>query len=118
MPRTKSTDIMIRDKQIAEEAGEGVSRRVLARKYGVSEARISQIVLQEQEKISDDAARATLEAQLEFALGKALALLCADPQQKVTPSGKLVYMPLMDEHGERLRNSRCYYMYHGRLAVL
>jgi hypothetical protein len=106
MPRTRSAEVAYRDELISQEAGEGIPRREIARKYGITEARVSQIVLAHHEEISTDAARAESVALLEFGLEKAAELLRMPPQRKVSPSGKMVFEPLLDENGEILRNNR------------
>ena len=44
MARTKSTEAILRDQEIVAEARRNVPRRDIARKYGISESRVSQIV--------------------------------------------------------------------------
>lgn len=94
---------MIRDDQIAREAGEGIPRRELAAKYGITEARISQIVLAKHEEITDDANRAILFAELDFVKSKILEIFSRPRPPKVTPSGLIVFEPLIDENGEPVR---------------
>jgi transcriptional regulator with XRE-family HTH domain len=100
VPRVRSTELIVRDSEIARRAGEGESRRALAEEYGVSQARISQIVLAEQEEISDDANRAMMVANLFFVAENILAIQRRPRPPKVTPSGRIVYEPLLDENGE------------------
>lgn len=100
MPRIRSTDLVLRDGEIARRAGEGENRRLLAEEYGISQARISQIVLAEQDAITDDANRALLVAQLDFVKEKILEIFSRPRSPKVTPSGRLVFEPLLDENGE------------------
>ena len=44
MPRIKSTEIILRDEEIVAAARRNIPRRDIAKKYGISEARVSQIV--------------------------------------------------------------------------
>lgn len=97
MPRTRSAELAVRDEQIAIEAGEGIPRHVLAKKYGISEARLSQIILAKQDEISDDANRALLFAQLDFVKQRILEIFSRPRPVKVNPSGRLVYEPLMED---------------------
>src|ERR1700722_14578139 len=106
VPRTRSAELANRDDIIAKEAGEGVPRRELAAKYGVSQARISQIVLAHHEEISDEATRAQMVASLFFVAENLLEIQRRPRPPKVTPSGKLVYEPLLDEDGNPMRDNR------------
>lgn len=95
-----------RDEIIAQEVGEGFPRREVAKKYGITEARVSQIMLAHHEEISDDAVRAEAIAQLDYTLQKVMETFQRPRQLKVTPSGRIVYEPLLDEDGEPLRDNR------------
>ena len=106
MPRTRSAEVAYRDEQIAKEAGEGISRRELAAKYGVTQARISQIILAHHEEISDEATRAEMVAHLFFVAQNLLEIQRRPRPPKVSASGKLIYEPLLDENGEPLRDNR------------
>ena len=106
MPRTRSTELILRDQEITRRRGEGESAWKLSQEFGVSIARISQIMLANHEEISDDAARAEGVAFLDSALEKVMETLHLPLQQKVAPNGKLVYGNLVDENGEIVRDSR------------
>jgi len=61
MPRIKSTEIELRDHEIVEAARRNIPRRDIARKYGISESRVSQIVTQNLDpKYPDEDLRAWL----------------------------------------------------------
>lgn len=110
MPRTRSAEVAYRDEIIAKEAGEGIPRRELAAKYGVTQARISQIVLGHHEEISDDATRAQMVSSLFFVAENLLKIQRQPRSPKVTPSGRMIYQPLLSEDGEPLRDNKGHFI--------
>jgi hypothetical protein len=98
MGRTKSLDVIRRDILIREAIAQGKPRQEIAEEHGISLARVSQINSEQYDSLSDDETRDVLRAQHEYIIRKNLETI-ASPPQKVSPSGRLIYKPLLDEDG-------------------
>ena len=105
MARTKNAELIPRDMAICADAAAGVNKQEIATKYGVSLVRIYQIISERYEGLTEDGRRDLLVAHYEYLIEKNMKIV-NNPPQKVTPSGKLVYEPLIDENGEIVRNSK------------
>ena len=105
MPRQRSTELMLRDVSIRDDVARGRPRQEIADAHGISLVRVCQINSEQYEGISEDEQRNLLIAQLEY-LNTKLHETIRNPPQKVTPSGRLVYQPLVDSDGEIIRNAK------------
>ena len=95
MARHKSVELYDRDLRMVQMIAEGYSRQAVAEHFGVSRARVSQIVSSYHEPISDDASRDTLRTYLESYLTDTLHPIIRGSGQPLysTGSGKLVLDP-------------------------
>jgi hypothetical protein len=98
--KTRDTSLVFRDHEIREMRTEGYNLQQIADTVGLTKARVSQICRTQGEEVPDDEYRAFLIDQTEFALAKVQNVLRQPPPPKVTPSGKIVYEPLIDKEGE------------------
>jgi hypothetical protein len=99
--RTKSTEVAVRNLEIIEMA-KSFPRRKVAETFGISQARVSQIVAEHHEATTIDEQRAQQSVQIEFAIEKLMEVLRQPVQIKVTPSGRPVYDLMMDEESGKL----------------
>jgi uncharacterized protein YerC len=106
VPRSKDLTLISRNQQIREMKDEGRTLQAIADTTGLSKARVGQILAQQDEEIGTDAYRAWLRAQGEAGLAKLQEILRKPPAIKVTPSGRLVYEPVLGEDGIPLRDNK------------
>ena len=92
MSRTKSQEVALRNEAIVDMAGSR-SRREVAEKFGISEARVSQIILKSREETSAEESRAMQDVRIEYLLEKQFEILRAPLQVKASAGGKLIYLP-------------------------
>jgi hypothetical protein len=88
--RGKDVTLISRDRQIIAMKREGRSYSEISETFGITKARISQIVAREYEDVTDDSYREAMRLDLE---GKAAVLnqLIAGPgRQMVSPGGKII----------------------------
>lgn len=104
MSRTKDATLMSRDQAIREMIENGASRQEIADRYGISMARVSQINSGRYEKLTEDEQRNWLLSRHEFLADKNIRTVLSPPQ-KVSPSGSLVYEPLLDGDGSPILSS-------------
>jgi transcriptional regulator with XRE-family HTH domain len=98
MARSKDLSLVQRDLLITERIAQGDRLKDIALDLGLSISRVSQIHHDRREIIGDDEKREILAAKLEWVLDeKLMALMKLPPQVKVTPSGRTVYEPDMDD---------------------
>lgn len=90
---TKKRDpgLIARDQAIVEMVREGTPFGAVASIYGITHARVSQIVKASYEDVTDEAYREGQRQQLEFALEKLYELLRAPGRKMVAPGGGVVY---------------------------
>lgn len=92
MARPRSAELANRNIRIVEMASEGYTLQQIADNFGVSKQRISQIVQENYEDITDDATRDVSRTQLEYYLNEILHPMLRGPGKRlVSPSGRPVY---------------------------
>jgi transcriptional regulator len=99
--RTKSQEIAARNDSIVEMA-KGHSRKEVADAFGISEARVSQIITEDHESVSPEQSRAQQALRIEFLLENLFEILRQPKQIKVSPSGRPVYELMTDEETGKL----------------
>lgn len=92
MPRHKSVELYDRDLRIVQMVQAGYALQVVAGQFGITRARVSQIVSKFHEEVTDDGTRDVLRSQLESYLTDTLHPIIRGPGQPMysTGSGKLV----------------------------
>lgn len=103
---------MTRNSRILEMAAEGHPHAAIAETFGISKSRVSQIISEHYEEITDDGSRDWARAILEGYLGHIQKLVNGPGKRFVSPSGRPVYeiredgsfdfdRPLYDEYAKR-----------------
>jgi hypothetical protein len=92
MPRTRDLSLVNRDAEIIAMVAEGkYSYAQVSEKFGVSKARISQIVQRYYEELPDDGSRDVQRAKLEKAQEMMFAIMTGPGKRVVSPGGSPVF---------------------------
>lgn len=92
MPRTRDLSLVNRDAEIIAMVAEGKnSYAQISEKFGVSKARISQIVQRYYEELPDDGSRDLQRAKLEKAQEMMFAIMTGPGKRVVSPGGSPVF---------------------------
>jgi Homeodomain-like domain len=88
--RSKSTELADRNQRIVEMIAEGYSGQVIADNFGITRQRVSQIVQEHQEAVTDDAYRDVMRTQAEGVLDELFRIFRGPGKRMVSPGGKII----------------------------
>jgi len=88
--RGKDVTLISRDKQIVAMKREGRSYAEISETFGITKARISQIISREYEDVSDDSYREAMRLDLEGKLAELNKLIASPGKVMVSPGGRII----------------------------
>jgi Sigma-70, region 4 len=88
--RGKDVSLISRDQQIVAMKGEGKSYQQIADTFGITKARVSQIISRAYEDVSDDSYREGMRLDLEGKLAELNRLIASPGKVMVSPGGRII----------------------------